>query len=151
MRRPVQVAALIAALTAFAPLGAQAQFAKSEDAIKYRQGAFTVMAAHFARIGAMVNGRAPYDAKAAAENAAVVAAVAHLPLAAFGPGTDTGRDHRAKPEVWRDAAKFKAAGDKMTEAAARLPAAASDPAALKTAFGAVAASCKGCHDEFRKD
>jgi cytochrome c556 len=151
MRRPAHVAALIAALTVFAPLGAQAQFAKSEDAIKYRQGAFTVMAAHFGRIGAMVNGRVPYDAKAAAENAAVVAAVSRLPMSAFGPGTDTGRDHRAKPEVWRDAAKFQAAGDKMAEAAARLPAAAGDPAALKTAFGAVAASCKACHDDFRKD
>ena len=151
MRRPAHVAALIAALTVFAPLGAQAQFAKSEDAIKYRQGAFTVMAAHFGRIGAMVNGRVPYDAKAAAENAAVVAAVSRLPMSAFGPGTDTGREHRAKPEVWRDAAKFQAAGYKMVDATARLSAAAGDPAALKTAFGAVAASCKACHDDFRKD
>lgn len=151
MRHPALVAAALAATLLASPFAAQAQFAKPEDAIKYRQGAFTVMAAHFGRIGAMVNGRVPYDAKAAAENAAVVVAVSKLPMVAFGPGTDTGRDHRAKPEVWKDAAKFKAAGDKMTEAVAKLPAAASDPAALKTAFGAVAASCKGCHDEFRKD
>lgn len=151
MRHPALVAAALAATLLASPLAAQAQFAKPEDAIKYRQGAFTVMAAHFGRIGAMVNGRVPYDAKVAAENAAVVAAVSRLPLSAFGPGTDSGREHRAKPEVWRDAAKFQAAGDKMAEAAARLPAAAGDPAALKTAFGAVAASCKGCHDDFRKD
>jgi len=81
----------------------------------------------------------------------VVVAVSRLPFTAFGPGTDTGRDHRAKPEVWKDQAKFKAASDKMTDAVARLPAAAGDPAALKTAFGAVAASCKGCHDDFRKE
>lgn len=144
-------AAVIASTLALSPIAAQAQFAKSEDAIKYRQGAFTVLAAHFGRIGAMVNGRVPYDAKVAAENAAVVVAVSALPITAFGPGTDSGREHRAKPEVWRDAAKFKAAADRMTDAIAKLPAAAGDPAALKTAFGAAAASCKGCHDDFRKD
>jgi cytochrome c556 len=149
MIRTVLAAAV--ALAALSPLAAQAQFAKSEDAIKYRQGAFTVLGAHFSRIGAMVSGRVPYDAAAAAENAAVVAAVGRLPFAAFGPGTDSGRDHRAKPEVWKDAGKFKAAADKMTEAVAKLPGAASDPAALKTAFGAAAATCKACHDDFRKD
>ena len=34
-------------------LPAQAQFAKPEDAIKYRKASFTVMAAHFGRLGAM--------------------------------------------------------------------------------------------------
>ena len=40
-------------------LPAQAQFAKPEDAVKYRKASFTVMAAHFGRLGAMANGRAP--------------------------------------------------------------------------------------------
>ena len=50
-------------------LPAAAQFAKPEDAVKYRKASFTVMAAHFSRVGAMAAGRAPYDAKAAAEKA----------------------------------------------------------------------------------
>lgn len=54
-----------AAITLSAP--AAAQFAKPEDAIKYRKASLTVMAAHFSRIGAMANGRAPFDAKLAAE------------------------------------------------------------------------------------
>ena len=79
-------------------LPAAAQFAKPEDAVKYRKAAFTVMAAHFGRVGAMVNGRAPFDAAAAAENIEIVASsMAKLPFTAFGPGTDTG-DTRAKPE-----------------------------------------------------
>ena len=48
-------------------LPARAQFAKPEDAVKYRTGSFTVMAAHFGRLGAMANGRMPYDAKVAAK------------------------------------------------------------------------------------
>lgn len=81
-------------------LPAQAQFAKPEDAIKYRKASFTVMAAHFGRLGAMANGRVPYDPKAAAENADVVATLSKLPWAAFGEGTDKG-DTRAKPEIWK--------------------------------------------------
>ena len=58
---------------------ASAQFAKAEDAIKYRQSALFVMAQHFGRVGAMANGKVPYDAKAAEQNADIVAAMAKLP------------------------------------------------------------------------
>ncbi|WP_291912480.1 cytochrome c [Limnohabitans sp.] len=133
-------------------LPAQAQFAKPEDAIKYRKASFTVMAAHFGRLGAMANGRTPYDAKAAADNADVVATLSKLPWAAFGEGTDKG-DTRAKPEVWKEAAKYKEAADKMQAEIVKLNTAAKagNIDALKVAFGPAAASCKACHDNFRKD
>ena len=133
-------------------LPAQAQFAKPEDAIKYRKASFTVMAAHFGRLGAMANGRAPYDAKAAADNADVVATLAKLPWAAFGEGTDKG-DTRAKPEIWKEAAKYKETADKMQAEIVKLNTAAKagNIDALKAAFGPAAASCKACHDNFRKD
>lgn len=133
------------------PLAAHAQFAKPEDAIKYRQSAFSVMGTHFGRLGAMVNGRIPYDAKVATDNANIVAMMSRLPGAGFGPGTDTGMNTRAKAEIWRDGAKFQAAYDKFLTEAAKLPAAAGDAGTLKTAFGATAATCKGCHDDFRRD
>jgi len=63
----------LAAACAATTLPAAAQFAKPEDAIKYRQSALFVMSQHFGRLGAMANGRAPYDAAAAAANAEVVA------------------------------------------------------------------------------
>ncbi len=88
------------AMAVAATLPAHAQFAKPEDAVKYRKASFTVMAAHFGRLGAMANGRTPYDAKMAAENADVVLTLSKLPWAAFGEGTDKG-DTRAKPEIWR--------------------------------------------------
>ena len=102
--------ACIAAAAALVALSApaSAQFAKPEDAIKYRQSALTVMANHFGRIGAMVNGRVPFDAKVAAENAEIVSDMSKLPWAAFGPGTDKGSiPTRAKPEIWAEQAKFK--------------------------------------------
>ncbi|OYU30011.1 MAG: cytochrome C [Comamonadaceae bacterium PBBC2] len=139
-------------MTLAASVPAHAQFAKPEDAVKYRKASFTVMGAHFGRLGAMASGRAPYDAKAAVENADLVAALAKLPWAAFGEGTDKG-ETRAKPEIWKDAAKFKEASDKMQAEIGKLNVAAKagNVDALKAAFGPAAASCKACHDTFRKD
>jgi cytochrome c556 len=133
-------------------LPAQAQFAKPEDAVKYRKASFNVMAAHFGRLGAMANGRMPYDAKAAAENADIVNTMSKLPWAAFGEGTDKG-ETRAKPEIWKESAKYKEAADKMQAEMAKLNTAAKagNVDALKAAFGPAAASCKACHDNFRKD
>ncbi|MCI4440589.1 cytochrome c556 [Tibeticola sediminis] len=129
---------------------AQAQFAKPDDAIKYRKAAFTVMGAHFGRIGAMVNGKAPFDAKAAAENADLVATMSHLPWSAFGPDTDLG-DTKAKPEIWKEQAKFKQGAEKLQAEAAKLAAAAKTGNLdnLKAAFGPTAETCKACHDAFR--
>ena len=140
-----------AALFVFAA-PASAQFAKPEEAIKYRQSSLSVMGTHFGRIGAMVNGRVPFDAKVAAENADLVAEMAKLPWAAFGPGTDkAGIPTRAKAEIWAEQAKFKDLSDKMIAETTKLTAAAKsgNADALKTAFGATGASCKACHDNYQ--
>lgn len=150
MKRTLSLVGSLLALTLAIP--AQAQFAKPEDAIKYRKASYTVMASHFGRLGAMASGRAPYDAKAAADNAELVVTLSKLPWAAFGEGTDKG-DTRAKPEIWKEAAKFKEASEKMQAEVVKLNVAAKagNLDALKAAFGPAAASCKACHDNFRKD
>ena len=48
----------VSAVALAAALPAAAQFAKPEDAIKYRQSALSVMGTHFGRIGAVVQGKA---------------------------------------------------------------------------------------------
>ncbi|WP_300559426.1 cytochrome c [Limnohabitans sp. Rim8] len=150
MKQSMSILGALLAITLSVP--AQAQFAKPEDAIKYRKASLNVMAAHFGRVGAMANGRVPYDAKAAQENAEIAAVMAKLPWAAFGEGTDKG-DTRAKPEIWKEAAKYKEASDKMQAEMVKLNTAAKagNIDALKVAFGPAAASCKACHDAFRKD
>lgn len=131
---------------------ALAQFQKPEDAVKYRKAAFTVMGAHFGRIGAMANGRVPFDAKVAADNAVIVETMGKLPWAAFGEGTDKG-DTRAKPEIWTEQAKFKEGADRMQAELTKLAAATKtgNLDAVKTAFGAAGQTCKACHDAYRKD
>jgi cytochrome c556 len=129
---------------------AAAQFAKPEDAVKYRKATFTVMSAHTQRLGQMAQGKVPFDAKLASENAEVVAEMAKLPWAAFGEGTETA-DSKAKPEVWKQGAKFKEIADKFQADSAKLVAAAKSGKedAFKTAFSAAAGNCKSCHDDFR--
>lgn len=141
----------LAAVVSTLSVPAMAQFQKPEDAIKYRKSVMTIQAAHFGRIGAMVNGRVPFDAKAAADNAAIVETMSKLPWNAFGPGTDKG-ETRALPAIWTEQAKFKEAGDKMQAEVTKLSAAAKtgNLDAIKTAFGAAGQSCKACHDDFQQ-
>jgi len=144
---------LWAVLAAALSTPAAAQFQKAEDAVKYRQAAFTVMGAHFGRLGAMANGRVPFDAAAAAANADIVAAMARLPFTAFGEGTDKPANSRSKPEVWSEADKFKAGASKMQEEVAKLQAVAKggNLDQIKAQFGATAQTCKACHDNFRRE
>ena len=132
---------------------ASAQFANSkpEDSIKYRQSALFVMGQHFGRIGAMANGRIPFDAKAAAESAEIVSDMAKLPWVAFAPGTDKGGNTKAKPEIWTEQVKFKESSDKLIAESTKLAAASKtgNLDSLKTAFAATADTCKTCHDAFR--
>ncbi len=145
--KKIMIPALLIGL--LSPLAAQAQFAKSEDAIKYRQATFTVMAAHFSRIGAVVKGEKPFNKDEVAANAAVVASLAHLPWQAFGTGTEGGK---SLPEIWKETDKFKAGADKMEKAVAELNTAAKSGnlESIKKAFGAAGQSCKACHDNYRK-
>lgn len=88
----------LAVVTAFVVLAtslpAAAQFQRPDDAVKYRKGAFFVMGQHFGRIGAMAQGRVPYDRAVATYNAEIVQMMAMLPWAGFVEGTDKG-DTRA--------------------------------------------------------
>jgi cytochrome c556 len=150
MKMLASISLAAAAISLSAP--AAAQFQKPEDAVKYRKAAFTVMGAHFGRIGAMASGKVPFDAKVAADNAAIVETMSKLPYAGFVPGTDKG-DTRALPAIWTEQAKFNAAAEKMQGEVSKLAAAAKtgNLDAVKTAFGAAGQSCKACHDDFRKD
>ena len=143
------IAAVAALVTLSAP--AAAQFAKPEDAIKYRQSSLSVMGTHFGRIGAMANGRVPFDAKVAADNADIVVVMSKLPWVGFGPGTETGGNTKAKPEIWTEQAKFKENSDKLIAESTKLAAAAKTGSldTLKTAFAATADTCKTCHDAYR--
>jgi cytochrome c556 len=149
MKSLIVAAATVTGLLAALP--ATAQFQKPEDAVKYRKAGFTLMGAHFGRIGAMAQGRVPFDGAAAAANAEIVNSIAKLPFAGFVDGTSGTEKGTPNAKVWSERAKFDAAAKKMQDEVAKLATAAkaNNLDTLKTAFGAAAGTCKACHDDFR--
>ena len=141
-----------AALGSLLALPAAAQFQKPEDAVKYRKAGYTVMTTHFARIGAMAQGRVPFDGAAAAANADIVVTMSKLPFAGFVDGTGGTEKGMPNAKVWSEKAKFEAAAKKMQDEVVKLAAAAktNNLDQLKTAFGSAAGTCKACHDDYRK-
>ena len=146
--KPSRLLSIAACCAALVPMSAHAQFAKAEDAIKYRQSAFALMGAHMNRIGAVTKGEVTFNADNVKKSAALINTLSSLPWEAFGPGTEGGK---AKPVIWKEMDKVKAGADKFMKAAADLDTAAKtgDLAQVKKAFGAVGQACKACHDSYR--
>ncbi len=146
----LMVAAAIAGAVTALPVAAQ--FAKPEDAIRYRQSGMTMMATHFGRVAAMANGRVPFDAKAIADNAELATILSKLPFAGFVEGSEKGQT-RALPKIWTEQDKFRAAAAKMQEEMVKLNAAAKtgNIDTIKAAVGPVGGSCKACHDSYQKE
>ena len=138
--------AAVAAAAAIA-LPAQAQFAKAEDAVKYRQAAFTLMGNHMGRLAAMAKGERPFDQASAQTSAKLIESISHLPWEAFVPGS-TSKGLKAEP--WSDAADFKERADRLKSETAKLPAAAASLETLRKQVGATGAACKNCHDKYRE-
>ena len=131
---------------------AYAQFSKPENAIRYRQAVMTLMAQHFTRMGAVIQGKAEYDKAEFSANADVVKMLATLPWDAFmEPGTDKG-DTKMNSAVFDKPAQFNKVAESLEADTAMLAAAAKDGDldAIKAQFGKVAQNCGACHKQFRK-
>ncbi len=138
-------------LVAVALGGAYAQFAKPEDAIRYRKSVMFLIAQHFGRMGAMVNEKMPYNKEVFARNALLVRTLASLPWeAAMVPGSDKG-DTTLKSSIFAQQTEFNAVAKAFETETSKLvgTAQSDDFNAIKAQFGEVAKSCKACHSQFR--
>jgi cytochrome c556 len=143
------VAACIVATAAIAwPVAAQ--YAKPEDAVKYRKAAFTVMGSHMGRIFAQLKSPAP-NVQVIQSSAQVAESMSKLPWDAFGQSTEFVAETRALPALFKNEAKIKELAQKMQDEVAKLNAVAKtgDVAAVRTQFGIAAKTCDNCHDDFR--
>jgi len=139
-------------IVAFAFGAAYAQFAKPEDAIKYRQSVMFLIGQHIKRMGAVVQGKAAYKKDDFSANADVVEMLATLPWQAFTqPGTDKG-DTIMTSAVFEKEKQFREISESFQTATAKLAAAArgDDLNAIKAQFGKTVQNCGTCHKEFRK-
>lgn len=90
------------------------------------------------------------DAKTIAPMAEGIVKLEQAHMALYPAGSDKG-ETKALPVIWTDMAGFRAASKATEDAAANLAkvAAAGDIAGAGAAFGALGATCGGCHDKYR--
>ena len=145
----IAIGAAVASATAGLAMAQQGP--KPEDEIRYRQSVMNVIGRAMGPMGAMAQGKAPFNAAVVQKNSALVDTLLTLPWNSFGPGTDKGAPNRADSKIWTESAKFKQASEAGQKAVANLASAAKggNEAAFKAAFGEVGKACNGCHDDFR--
>lgn len=150
MKNNAMMAALALAIGVGATFQASAQV-RPETLVKQRQSAMTLQAKYFGPIGAMVQGKMPYDAAIVARNAGYLEVLTKMPWDGFQASTADIKDTRAKPEVFKETEKFRAASQKLETEAGKLAVAAKsgDQNAVKAAFGEVSKACNACHDDFQ--
>ncbi len=128
---------------------------KPEDQIRWRQSVMQTLGWSMGRIKANLEGT--YNKDQVVQAANTIQALANSGSGAlFAPGTDKGKgwhDTEVKPELFSNSTKLKEVGGAYNKEANELAkvAATGDAAAVKTQFGNLGKTCKGCHDEFRKE
>jgi cytochrome c556 len=151
MKRKLMTGVVVVMMVGIMTGAAIAQFAKTEDAIKYRQSIMFLIGQHFGRMAVVVKGEAPYNKEAFEKNAVLVDTLYRLPLEAFVvPGSDKGSN--MKPEALTEKDKLTQLHDSTLEQLGKLVsvAKAGDLNAIKPVFGVVGNSCGACHKAYRK-
>lgn len=152
-RKSLTLLSLSAVIAMSLPVFADSHLDQSQQrAIDARQSHMTLYGFNLGPIGAMAQGRIPYDAAVASAAAANLAAMGGMNQDAYWlEGTDASAgNNRAKPEIWTDAEGFAAEQVKFAEATVALAAVAGDGLdAMRAALGPVGQSCGSCHESYR--
>ena len=149
MKRTVVAAAAAIALGAIA--GAAFAQAKPDVLVKQRQAAMTLISKYFGPLGAMAQGKAPFNAQTVQRNADYLAALSQMPWDGFHPSTANEKS-RAKPELFKESGKVKELIERFQGEVNKLQTAAKggDEGAIKSQIGAVGKACGACHDAYRE-
>ena len=151
--RPLAVALVALSCALAGIVQAQGAPSKAEQALKYRKSLYQVLAYNFGPMGAMAQGKAPYDAKDLAKRAERVAMIAPLLGESFSADTKGLPNSELKAEMWANRADFDAKMKDLVDRSATLAsvAEAGDAATSKAAFFDMANACKACHDKYKAD
>ena len=149
MQRSLRVVAMALLAGAFALTWAQD--IKPDRAIKFRQGILQAQGWNAGAMSAMIKGEKPYNKEEFLMRAIYLDELVHMAWEGFIPGSDEGAPTKAKPEIWKEPAKFKQYQLDLQAATPKLVAAArtGDMNQIKPAFNDVGEACKNCHDDFR--
>jgi cytochrome c556 len=110
---------------------------KPDDVVHYRQGVLMALGWNIGPMGAMVQGKVPFDKERFAFLADRAAQLAPMVGEGFDVSTKDVKSE-ALPELWENLSQ------KLASVASD-----GDEAAIKRQFGATVKMCKGCHDLYR--
>lgn len=139
------------ALVAITAAGAALSHSGASGIVKERMDAMSAIAKGMKSVGAMMKGEAAYDAGTVKSAADEIAGHAKMIPHMFPEGSNK-KPSEALPAIWTDWDKFaKLAGSMETSAQdlAKAAEAASSTDGIRAQFGALAKTCKACHEDFR--
>jgi cytochrome c556 len=125
--------------------------AKPEVLVKQRQAVMTLQGKYAGPLGAMAQGKIPFNAELVQRNAGYLDMLDRMAWDGFTPETK-GEKSAALPAVWNEPAKFREAQERLQSEVAKLVqvSKSGDEAAIKAQIGAVGKACGGCHENFRE-
>jgi cytochrome c556 len=148
MKQAVPILAALAIVGAFTT----AVYAQTADrTITYRRGIMQAQGWHmYTILGTMVKGTRPYDKDVATRSAKFIDELVEMPWEGFAPGTERGAPTRAKPEIWKEKAKFDKYAQEVKVETTKLAAAAGNGLdAMRAAYAPTNRACNNCHDDFQ--
>ena len=124
--------------------------ADPEAEVKYRRDVMKAIGGLMGSMGGILRNRIHSEDLAVHANA--MASLSKVAPGVFAEGTLTDKSN-ALPSVWEEPEAFSEAMMKFVEAADGMAAAANsgDMAQIGPAIQALGGSCKGCHDDFKKE
>ncbi len=140
----------LAAISATALAFAASATGGGHSPIEQRIAAMKAVGGQMRTLGGMAQGKVDYDDFAALSALEIMrdAAITARPL--FPTGTEMGFDTRAKPEIWAEGSDFDAImGQLIANLDAAIAAEPADLASYRPLFGAIAGTCKSCHEKYR--
>jgi cytochrome c556 len=115
--------------------------------VKDRMDKMSAMGKATKSIALMVKGDRAFDAKVMQTELAKISNHSGDNLTRLFPAGSISATSAAKQEIWRDWEKFEALSAELNRQAITLAAQGSKPTPAR--FGKLAATCKGCHEQFR--
>ncbi|MDR0564721.1 MAG: cytochrome c [Azoarcus sp.] len=137
---------------ALAACSPEAEDTRPGQPVKHRQEAFTAMLNAYEPIGVMLDDikqrEKPFSLERFSKLKEKLASADEGPWAYFGADTNY-PPSKSQPEVWTEPEKFEAEKQRFLAASAKLRA-AEELETIQSAYKETRASCKSCHDIFRR-
>lgn len=125
-----------------------------QQAINARQAVFTLISSNQGPLGAMIRGRAPFDAEVATKNLTRISQLSLMITDTFALDTRSSEiETDALDSIWDNMDDFASKAEALTNLADSTLAAlaAGDEDEAKKILSGLGRTCGGCHDDYRAE